>query len=1408
MIRDARRSHWASNAALAALLLAVSAVTISAMLTVLLPHASYGMRLVWRTNDFGERNLAIVSVEPGSVAARAGLRRGDEISTFASPSDRIALTLQSNLGTGWYLAPGQPVSFTIETEAGQRAVALRAAAADPHRPAWFMELRLLVYLAGALLAGAVVLLRPSAITWGFALFVILGAQPNIMLLEFAGHRGSPVLFAFALFAFVPCAVAAGFLGLIAFAARFPDAQRHPDYLTVERVAQGYVALVVLAFLEHYAGEYYGWPSLSFAALVNCLYYPPALIAIAMLLHTLQRSRGDARRRLIWAIAGPSLGTLFTLGNVVLVAVHVPYAYAAALGLVSSVSPFAMMYAIVRHRAIELGENLEKQLARAAAQAAPARAKPGRSELVRRIALLFSANVPLHDIYAQLSGLLAHFVDATSVLIVVGNVAGARLEYNFEDGAGARPDNVAIPSDSIVMRVLRTGQPMLFRRSEEWPVSNLVSVGGKETLSTESGIFVPVTFGGAIIGALSVQSLTPNAYDRDDVSMLETCAIYLSARMYDEEEATTGGSRLLDRSSFDRALEANWKAGAERNEPLSVLLVDVDLFSPFNDAYGHAAGDTCLRQVGGVVEASAARDGELAARYGEEEFALLLPNCDAARAIEIGERIRGAVRALDIAHQSSSLGSVSVSVGIATYAPNPSRASQAVIAEADAQLQRAKDAGRNRVSADGYASRAQEARRQSRAADHDGDESDEFVGRQAELERLELMLGESRVLTLAGPEGAGKTRTALALARRCAPQYADGVRVVDLRAVTSADAVAGTIAARLFPGHGLEGVDAPQLAELLRGRELLLVLDNCTPVAAGCASIAKSLVTRLPGTRVLCTTSRPLRLAEEKTYELDGMSAEDALELFGRRAKRPAGGSNGESNAAAQRLVDRIGRFPLSLELAAAEMDGQSVDVLLARVPEAANDVQAVVAWSVAHLPPQRQAMLHRLGIFPGDFSEASAAAMFASAGVSGDDAGTALAELAVKALVVRSERDGEARYSLPGGVREYAQGVLVTTGEMPHVKREFVDHFGSFADWTVARKTLLPYEAWLSLQLREADNYRAALRWAMDDLDDPSAAAKILRSLTGLLGDLALGGDLRTDLRRIVRQGELSDAVQAALQMALSEMRRSRGPAESLRAAHRAFELFVKTGDETGAAYAVWLIAAAQLREHGSIETDLELPLAEGIACAKRAGDRHLAVGLMRNLAYLQSDGGRHEEARTTLREAAALADGTDVVMLAALYANTALEEFRNGKTDAAIAMWRQAAALVEVVRPSFAALCFANVGLGELKRGNQMAARSALRKGLATLRATGHTFGIAASFDHFARLAKSSFAYERAARLAGFAQASFERGVSRPVTEQGLFDELIEEVRRSLGNASFEREWNRGRWMSLDEATAEAREV
>ncbi len=166
-----------------------------------------------------------------------------------------------------------------------------------------------------------------------------------------------------------------------------------------------------------------------------------------------------------------------------------------------------------------------------------------------------------------------------------------------------------------------------------------------------------------------------------------------------EMATTDGlTRLANRRLFDRALEVEWRRAARESTQLSVLLLDVDHFKAFNDEYGHLKGDDTLRNVAKAIDTAIRRPGDLAARYGGEEFAVILPNTGRLGAMEVAERVRRAILALNIPHASSMAGVVSASIGIATVAPSPLKPLDTIslLETADAGLYRAKAAGRNRV----------------------------------------------------------------------------------------------------------------------------------------------------------------------------------------------------------------------------------------------------------------------------------------------------------------------------------------------------------------------------------------------------------------------------------------------------------------------------------------------------------------------------------------------------------------------------------------------------------------------------------------------------------------------------------------------------------------------------------------
>ncbi|WP_449254590.1 diguanylate cyclase [Bosea sp. (in: a-proteobacteria)] len=157
----------------------------------------------------------------------------------------------------------------------------------------------------------------------------------------------------------------------------------------------------------------------------------------------------------------------------------------------------------------------------------------------------------------------------------------------------------------------------------------------------------------------------------------------------------GLTGLGNRRYFDEYLAAEWKRGVRTGTPLSLLMIDVDHFKRYNDAYGHLAGDDVLKQVAGVIQNGAARSTDLAARFGGEEFVVILVDVPQEGALHVAERLVERVRALGIAHDG---GRVTISVGVATAFPYGDGEPSQLLNAADAALFEAKNAGRDRVLA--------------------------------------------------------------------------------------------------------------------------------------------------------------------------------------------------------------------------------------------------------------------------------------------------------------------------------------------------------------------------------------------------------------------------------------------------------------------------------------------------------------------------------------------------------------------------------------------------------------------------------------------------------------------------------------------------------------------------------------
>ena len=157
------------------------------------------------------------------------------------------------------------------------------------------------------------------------------------------------------------------------------------------------------------------------------------------------------------------------------------------------------------------------------------------------------------------------------------------------------------------------------------------------------------------------------------------------------------TQLANRRRFDSYLQAEWQRACRLGQPIGLMMLDVDWFKNYNDSYGHLQGDEALRQVGQLLKLGARRTTDLAARYGGEEFALVVPQADAGYLQQQAELLRFAFASLNIPHQSSPLGRLTVSIGVAVWRPTMHESAELLIEKADQALYQAKNSGRNQVA---------------------------------------------------------------------------------------------------------------------------------------------------------------------------------------------------------------------------------------------------------------------------------------------------------------------------------------------------------------------------------------------------------------------------------------------------------------------------------------------------------------------------------------------------------------------------------------------------------------------------------------------------------------------------------------------------------------------------------------
>jgi predicted ATPase/class 3 adenylate cyclase len=630
----------------------------------------------------------------------------------------------------------------------------------------------------------------------------------------------------------------------------------------------------------------------------------------------------------------------------------------------------------------------------------------------------------------------------------------------------------------------------------------------------------------------------------------------------------------------------------------------------------------------------------------------------------------------------------------------------------------------------------------------------FLGREYELLQADVLLRKTRLLTVTGPGGAGKTRFALELARRARDErfsdYRDGVFWVPLVSLRDPELVLDTVA------QAVGATGSPR--EYVDGKRMLLLLDNFEHVIAS-ASDLSDLLDSSPNLTALVTSRELLRLRGESEYQLPALTDDDGVLLFCERAQRAPDDEIRE-------LCRRLDGLPLAIELAAARATMLSPSELLERLSERLDllkggrdaeprqqTIRATIEWSHDLLSAEEKELFRRLSVFAGGWT-------FEAAGAVMDADLDTLESLFDKSLVRRSE-DG--RFFMLETIREYAHERLQQVGELELVG-------GRHAEFLLrcAHEALDEAERWEGARKLEPEreNLRAAMRWALDGRQSETSlvlatAYSVLCMYRGPLGE---GRSWLAEALQAAGEHASAERVAALLGAAvLAERQRDLEPSRKL--AEEGLSLARSIDDSTGALRALVILGVCS-----GIDADYEQAesmLREALALATRAGDGRYVREALSMLGWVALAQHKYKEAREVIGQGLELSrragDARGIFYGTGNLGHIAAQE---GRYEEALQFMREA-----------------------LLIGQQQDVQSE-----------------ADGLQDLSTVAVAQRHHEEGAVLLGAAEALLE-GAEAVQDEVGrdLRDETLAILHRNLEEDAFTAAWGRGRAMTLEQAVAYA---
>lgn len=679
----------------------------------------------------------------------------------------------------------------------------------------------------------------------------------------------------------------------------------------------------------------------------------------------------------------------------------------------------------------------------------------------------------------------------------------------------------------------------------------------------------------------------------------------------------------------------------------------------------------------------------------------------------------------------------------------------------------------------------------------------FLGREAEIREVRELLQGTRLLTLTGPGGVGKTRLALELASRVVGD-GDSVVLTELATVVDPASVilclAAALSLRESPGQPIIQV----LTEHLRVRPPLLVLDNCEHVLVACGELVDALLRACPDLKILATSRESLGVSGEVTWPVPSLSLpetqawrgptegqealaryqeSEAIRLFVERARAVTPGFRlTEANAGwILEICRRLDGMPLAIELAAAQVRVLSVEEIADRLDDRFKlltnknqtavgrhrTLAAALEWSYAQLSAMEQKMLQRLSVFAGGGTLDAFEVVCAGEPIPAEDVLALVTQLVDKSLVVVDTHREKARFSMLETIRAFGEERLVLSGEASFIRRRHAAYYSALAERDSRQDSRLFWPESLDNVTRlesELGNWRAALAWSLRDSADRETGLRLAAALAQFWQMRGYSGEGRAWLRSFLEESEGPSSEQRAEALFLLGYLSIYSDNAELGAPYfeKAESLYRSLGDPVGVAWQqVWLgwVAVAK----GDLSRAETLAM-EAFQTLDVTGDEFgAAVALV------------------PLGEAA----------------------FIRRRLDEAKDLFERSLALMQSIGNLLGAgRRLTRLGQIAFLQGDPARGRTLIRQGLSACMESGDTSGVLMALAGLAGVVRNEAPPETVVELLGAVSSLQEHMGTTPwFVDRAEFDQLVADFHSLSGDVPFKRSWEKGQATALPEA-------